>query len=57
VKALVIPVLALLAGAAEPRLALAASRQQFCIPPPPRTTPRGLYERPDKWQPDQRTIA
>ena len=34
-----------------------AGPQQFCVPPPVRTTPRQPYERFDKWQRDQRTIA
>ena len=35
----------------------ADAAQQFCVPPPVRTTPRHNYERADKWQRDQRTIA
>ena len=35
----------------------ADAAQQFCVPPPVRTTPRQPYERVDKWQLDQRTIA
>ena len=29
----------------------------ICLSPPVRTTPHGNYERADKWQNDQRTIA
>lgn len=54
-KALAIASLALLAGATQPPLA--ADTQHLCVPPPQRTTPRRLYERSDKWQHDQRTIA
>ena len=56
-KALAIASLALLAPAAEPLLIPAARGQALCLPAPHRTTPRNLYERPDKWQRDQRTIA
>ena len=56
-KALAIASLALLAGSVDAPMWPAASAQQLCVPPPPRTTPRTLYERADKWQRDQRTIA
>ncbi|MFL5115779.1 MAG: hypothetical protein ACJ8DG_09090 [Microvirga sp.] len=48
--------LALLAGATPPTTQLSGS-PQVCVPPPTRTTPRGPYERADKWQRDQRIIA
>ena len=56
-KALTIASLALLAGITEPPLVASAGVQGLCVPPPQRTTPRKLYERADKWQHDQRTIA
>jgi hypothetical protein len=57
VKALAIASLALLAGTREPPLIPSGGLEALCVPPPQRTTPRKLYERADKWQHDQRTIA
>ena len=56
-KALAIASLALLAGTPEPLLIPAAGGPALCLPSPQRTTPRNLYDRADKWQRDQRTIA
>ncbi len=56
-KALAIASLALLAGTTEPPLVPSGHVPALCLPPPQRTTPRQLYERADKWQHDQRTIA
>ena len=56
-KALAIVSAMLLAGSAPPTPDAAASAQTLCVPPPVRTTPRKPYERFDKWQRDQRTIA
>ena len=56
-KAVAIASLALLAGTAEPPLIRSGGVQGLCVPPPQRTTPRKLYDRADKWQHDQRTIA
>ena len=56
-KSLSILVLALLASSSGGSLSPADQGQHLCIPRPERTTPRGLYERHDKWQRDQRAIA
>ena len=32
-------------------------RRQYCLPDPVRTTPHGHFERVDRWQNDERTIA
>ena len=56
-KALAIASLALLAATPDPLLIPAAGVPALCFPAPQRTTPRNLYERADKWQRDQRTIA
>lgn len=56
-KALAIAPLALLAAATEQPPRLVAGAQALCLPAPQRTTPRNLYDRADKWQRDQRTIA
>jgi len=48
-------ILALGVKAEPPRLHIRASPAAFCPPdPPPRVK---LRERPNKWEPDQRTIA